>query len=273
MDYQRHQNRHLIHEMLRRPRRASHMRRRIYGGSHTVYNQYTQQRSLDGLNAGSDTPAIEQGIQTAANFIPIPGAGQVVGAIMQIMNSVFGWGDSTPLDTLYDTVVELRLQLAEANRVRGIDDTFHIPTGIDTSNQGELETLGLAVVNDILHKVPSVHLSDDTSYQIQHDQLGPKLWPAYVHEARADLYKAIAALKSELGTAQIGATNTQLTTPPPPPPGYTDSSQSGEQPGQTSTTSASMFPSINWQADMPYILAGAGFLLLLTIAGKGSSNE
>lgn len=284
MDYNREQQKQMVRQMLRRAHRRSvpetiKLHHSIYGWSDPTYhssyggNAYGYGYSLNGLGAdpqgGSDTPVIEGGVQAAANFVPIPGFGQAVGAVMSILNNVFGWGDSTPLDTLYDAVVELRLQLAEANHMRGITDTFHIPTGLDTSNAGEIETLGLAIVNDVLHKVPSVHLTDDTTLQIQHDDLGPKLWPAYVHEARADLYKAIAALKSEVGIGSNVATETQMTEPPT----VSETDETSGTAEQSPATGATAFPSINWQADMPYILAGAGFLLLLTMAGKGSPNE
>lgn len=281
MDYNREQ---MIKQMLRRAHLRSEtikLHHSIYGWSDPAYhssyggNAYGYGYSLNGLGAdpqgGSDTPLIEGGVQTVANFIPIPGVGQAVGAIMSIMNKVFGWGDPTPEHELLMDVISLRERIAQQNIAAGVPDDFHIPTGLDVSNPDELDSFALVIVNDVLKKIPSLTLANDTTLQIQHDDYSPKLWPAYVHEERADLYKVLNLLKSQVtGTLGLDLTHYNAVQAS----GTSSTVQSGEASSETPPSSgASFLPSINWQSDMPYILAGAGFLLLLTIAGKGNSNE
>jgi hypothetical protein len=215
--------------------------------------------------------------------LPIPGAqeiGAAVSAIGGLVDKLFGWGDSTPITTLYNKVVELRLQLAEENRAAGIPDAFQIPPGMDATNEGQLETLALVVVNDYLHKVPSITSSMDTSYEVQHDTLGVKLWPAYVHEARDDLYKTIAWLANQLGIANISDTNMALETPPPqtvmqvsPPSNYisppateTDPNTIYTPPSQPISPAAPSTPTIS-----PMLLIGGGFgvVLLAMMLSRG----
>jgi hypothetical protein len=250
--------------------------REIYGGNHSVTNPYTDRHSgLNGLGAdpsgGSDTPVIEGGVQTVANFIPIPGVGQAVGAIMAIMNKVFGWGDPTPEHELLMDVISLRERIAQQNIAAGVPDDFHIPTGLDVSNPDELDSFALVIVNDVLKKIPSLTLAGDTSLQIQHDDYSPKLWPAYVHEERADLYKVLNLLKGQV-TGTEGLDITHYNAVQSAASGQTEPS-SGDPSQTQASSSASFLSSINWQADMPYILAGAGFLLLLTMAGKSGSTS
>lgn len=279
MDYNREQQRREDHRYGRwqdrhRKRGSEKLRHQTYGWNETVYNPYKYTRSLDGLGSdpsgGSDTPLIEGGVQTVANFIPIPGVAQAVGAIMSIMNKLFGWGDPTPEHELLMDVISLRERIAQQNIAAGVPDDFHIPSGLDVSNPDELDSFALVIVNDVLKKIPSLTLAGDTSLQIQHDDYSPKLWPAYVHEERADLYKVLNLLKSQVtGTLGLDLTHYNAVQAS----GATSTDQSGQTSETQPAASASLLPSINWQADMPYILAGAGFLLLLKMAGKGSSNE
>lgn len=231
----------------------------------------------------SDAEEYTGPVGEAISAIPIPGAQQIGAAITAIgglVDKLFGWGDTTPITTLYNKVVELRLQLAEENRAAGIPDTFQIPAGLDDTNEGELESLALVVVNDYLKMVPDFNSSMDTSLTLQHTW-APKLWSAYVHNARDDLYKTIAWLANKLGIANIADTNTALTTPPPqtvmqvsppvdyisPPAGETDPNSVYTPPApQPNAPASPTTPTVS-----PMLLIGGGFgvVLLAMMLSRG----
>lgn len=215
--------------------------------------------------------ATQYGVEagTVISMLPIPGAqivGPIIGAISSMLDSVFGWGDTTPMTTLNNEVVQMRLQIADLHKQMGIPDTFEIPPGMDPSNEGEMETLSLVIANDFIKRVPSITLSQDVSWQVQHDDLGTKLWPAYVHTERADMYKTLAALKAQLQTLETQAGNAVLTTPTSLPP-VTSSMQSTQQiPVSPSTPQPSSTPASTTASLAPLtpflLLAGAGILLM-----------
>ena len=249
---------------------------------------HTNLQGLSGLGQ-SDTQPIEQGISAVAQFVPIPGFGQVVSAVESILNTVFGWGDPTPIEDLYSKVIQLRVQLADVNHQMGIPDDFHIPPGVTTNtNGGGWNVLALFIVNDYLHGVPSETLADDVDWNYEHVH-GQELINHYNPEVRDDLYKTIKLLANAItdamgqqappgaayaidaaasGTPAPAPVSEQMLPPPPPQDATTSQVVSNATDGATSPTPAS---GIDWTADMPYILFGAGFLLLLMMAGKKSN--
>jgi hypothetical protein len=127
-----------------------------------------------------------QAASTAANFIP--GVGPFISAGIQILGGLFGGGDPTALSVLIDQIVQLREQIAEANRSMGVADNFSVPAGFNAQDKDTWRDFVDGIVMQAL---------GTTEEEIQGNR-------------RPDMYSAIDALKRGLAAVQKRADNAQL---------------------------------------------------------------
>lgn len=240
-------------------------------------NDTVYRRSSGGLG----TSSIEQNkgfISAGLNFIP--GVGPILSGIFNLAESIFGGGDPTPMATYFAAIIQMRLQVAQAHRVLGVPDDFHLPTGFDGSPD-QIDDLAMLIINDELGKVPSVHMSD----VILDDWTGvgaslslpgrpvATIWPVYAGASeRENVTNVVKKLQGELQTLGLEATSASLAPPPaplPPPAGAPatdptqDPSMSTSSPADAATAPAADVNVASLETMGPWLLGGTAAIVAL----------
>lgn len=169
----------------------------------------TTPKTLSGFLGETTTDTAIQSAAAVANFIPV--VGPIASTVLSIGDAIFGGGDPTALSVLINEIVQGRATIAQLNnQIAGYTvDSFTIPAGFNPTDKAGTA----ALVEGIVEQYAGVSQSDVES-----------------SNRRADYYKAISAINSQISTltnqAETIATIEKLipgTTTAPPPTASTSS--------------------------------------------------
>jgi hypothetical protein len=96
---------------------------------------------------------LEQGLNTAANFIP--GVGPIVSQAAQLIESLFSGSDPTPTYVLQEKMLDLRNSVALAHHQLGIPDNFALEGPIGSGQNSDALTRAVVTEGNGGHPVAS----------------------------------------------------------------------------------------------------------------------